>query len=255
MFDLSNRVAVVTGGESGIGRSCAALLRRQGAQCVVWDVAGSPDIQCDVSEEAQVEAAIQGTIKRFGSPSLLVAAAGLGGWPGTIVETEMSQWDRTFAVNLRGVVLSMRAVARAMIDARSDGAIVLIGSINGVQAFSGTAAYSASKAGVFHLARIAARELGPHGIRVNAIGPGYTATPMAEPLLQMPDLCAEVIENTPLRRVGTPEDVAEAAVGVMKMSWVTGQGFMADGGFGLSTWRDWYPSLKAGTASSSKGET
>ncbi|MGE0387360.1 MAG: SDR family NAD(P)-dependent oxidoreductase [Gammaproteobacteria bacterium] len=237
MLDLNGRIAVITGGASGIGAACAAALEREGVRVARWDMADGPGvIGCDVADAAAVANAIDRTVARYGPPTLLVAAAGVadGHW---IVDMEPAAWDRVLGVNLRGVMLSVQAVARTAIAAGSNGSMVLISSVNGVVADPGLSAYSASKAAVYHFARVAARELGPHGIRINAVGPGPTETPMLRGALDLPGYREEILRRTPLGEVGTPERIAEAVTGLMKMEWVTGQALMVDGGASLTTGR------------------
>ena len=236
MLTLQNRVAVVTGGSSGIGAACMELLEIEGVKAVSWDIAGKNGPRCDVSDPKSVGAAMEWTLKNVGSPSLLVASAGMP-TGGPLIDMIPEEWDRTFAVNTRGVMLALQAVARTTRDAKSDGSMVLVSSVNGYIADPGVGAYGASKAAVFHLARIAARELGPSGIRVNAVGPGPTETPMLKSLLDNATFRDEVIRRTALREVGTPERVAEAIVGLMKLDWITGQAIMVDGGSSLNTGR------------------
>ena len=150
---------------------------------------------------------------------------------------DVATWDHVLGVNLRGVMLSVQAVAREIVAAKTDGAMVLISSVNGIVADPGISAYSASKAAVYHFARVAAREFGPLGIRINAVGPGPTDTPMLKPSLDKPGYRDEVLRRTPLGEVGTPDKIADAVVGLLKMDWVTGQGLMADGGSSLNTGR------------------
>jgi NAD(P)-dependent dehydrogenase (short-subunit alcohol dehydrogenase family) len=236
MFDLQKRVAVVTGGASGMGAACVAALAREGAVAVSWDVAGTCDVRCDVSDATAVSRAVHETRERFGSPSLLVACAGIA-LHAPVVDMKVEDWDRVFGVNMRGVMLSTQAVAREIMAAGGKGAMVLIASANGVQADPGLSAYSAAKAGVFHFARVAAREFGPSGIRINAIGPGPTETPMMKGYLSSQDYRDEVIRRTPLGEVGQPEYIAEAVVSLLKLEWVTGQAIMVDGGSSLNTGR------------------
>lgn len=237
MLNLNERVAVVTGGASGIGAACADLLEQQGARVARWDLARADNvIQCDVSDAASVKAAMTGTVQKFGRPSLLVAAAGIADHT-NILDMDVAIWDRVLGVNLRGVMLAVQAVAREIVAAKSDGAMVLIASVNGIVADPGLSAYSASKAGVNHLARIAARELGPHGIRVNAIGPGPTATPLLKTAMEIDGYLDEVKRRTPLGEIGTPNKIAESVVSLLRMDWITGQAIMADGGSSLTTAR------------------
>jgi len=236
MLKLQGRVAVVTGGASGIGAACVELLRQHGALPVVWDLAGTADVHRDVSDPASIAAGIKLTEERFGHPSLLVACAGIV-HNGTIKDMDVSDWDRVFAVNMRGVMLSVQAVAREIMTARSDGAMVLIASVNGVVADPGLSAYSAAKAAVCHFSRVAAREFGPYGIRINAVGPGPTETPMLSRLLEKPGYRNEVVQRTALRAMGTPQLIAEAVVSLLQLEWVTGQALMVDGGSSLNTGR------------------
>jgi NAD(P)-dependent dehydrogenase (short-subunit alcohol dehydrogenase family) len=237
MLTIAGRTAVVTGGASGIGAACAALLEQEGAKVARWDLQAGPNvIPCDVTDPASVAAAMERTRAQSGAPSLLVAAAGVAdGKP--ILDMDAGTWDRVLGVNLKGVMLAVQAVAREIVAAGADGSMVLISSVNGVVADPGLSAYSASKAGVYHFARVAAREFGPLRIRVNAIGPGPTDTPMMTNNLAMPGYREEVIRRTPLGEVGTPRHIAETAVGLIKMDWVTGQALMADGGSSLNTGR------------------
>lgn len=243
MLNLQDRTAVVTGGASGIGSACADLLEREGVRVARWDIQASTQrrvsggvIDCDVSNAASIADAMKLTIDRLGSPSLLVAAAGIGSFK-PILEMDTATWERTLSVNLRGVMLSVQAVAREIVAAKSDGAMVLIASVNAVVADAGAAAYSASKAGVCQLARVAAREFGPYGIRVNAMGPGATDTPMIAPALALPGYREEIIRRTPLGDVATPQQIADGVVNLMKMDWATGQILMVDGGSSLNNGR------------------
>jgi NAD(P)-dependent dehydrogenase (short-subunit alcohol dehydrogenase family) len=251
MLELRDRIAIVTGGGSGIGAACMRLLAERGARPVAGDITGG-DIVCDVSAEPAVKAALDETIARYGAPSLLVAAAGVSN-AGAIPDLSIEDWDRTFAVNARGVMICMKILSGAMIAHRLDGSMVLVSSINGHVADPGLIAYSATKAALHHMSRVAARELGPFGIRINCVGPGPTATPMLQPMLDIPEYNAEIIRRTPLRDVGTPERIAEAIVGLMQMEWVTGQSLLVDGGASLSTARTaWQaPNINASPATPS----
>ncbi len=236
MFDLRNRVAVITGGASGIGAACAAALYEAGAVPVVWDLAPTADIRCDASDEAAVDAALTQTEQQFGTPSILIASAGVS-IPGRIVDLPVDDWDRTISVNLRGVFLGVRAISRRLIDKGIDGSLLLVSSVNGSIADPGVSAYSASKAAVDHFARVAAVELGPHSIRVNSIAPGPTITPMVAHLTSREDWLETTGAVTPLGQLGTPELIAQAALNILKSEWVTGTTIRADGGAALMTAR------------------
>ena len=230
--------AVVTGGASGIGSAVVARLRAAGHTAVVWDVKGG-DIGCDISDPDSVSAAIGKTVAEHGTPDRLVACAGIGA-SGLLLSQTVADWRRVIDTNLTGTWLTMRAVAQAMVDAGSGGSIVAVSSISGTLADRDMGAYCVSKAGIDMLVRIAATEWGPHGIRVNAVGPGVTRTPMLGAAEQLPGWVDGLKERTALGRLGEPDDVAEAIVAVLEMSWVTGQTVFADGGLALHSPIDAY---------------
>lgn len=237
MLELKDRVGVVSGGASGIGAACVRELATAGVTAVSWDLSPDADVHCDTSDEGSVRAALDETVERFGVPSLHVAAAGKSGFAGPIVDIPVEEWDSLFAVNTRGVFLTTRTIAKRMIAEGLDGSIVTLGSVQGVIPDPALAIYSAAKAAVFQFTRVAAIELGPHGIRVNGIGPGPTMTPMIAALADSPEWRATTEAVTPLRRVGTAEDVAEVIVNVMRSSWLTGQCILTDGGSSLMSAR------------------
>lgn len=220
--------AIVTGGGSGIGAAAAARLRSAGADVVTWDLKGG-DITCDISDSESVTAALAQTP---GVPTRLVACAGVGA-SGSLLDEDPAQWRRVLDVNLTGTWLTMRAVARAMIEAGTGGSIVAVSSISGSIADRDMGAYCVSKAGLDMLVRVAAAEWGVHGIRVNAVGPGVTRTPMLAKPEHLPGWVEGLTERTALGRLGEADDVAEAIVAVLEMSWVTGQTVFADGGLAL----------------------
>ncbi|NIL85890.1 3-alpha-hydroxycholanate dehydrogenase (NADP(+)) [Rhodococcus fascians] len=251
-MDLQGRVAVVTGGASGIGAASVELLRESGAVPVSWDLGGSPDIKVDVSDATAVGAAIAETVERFGRPTLLVAAAAVP-HRSLIIDHDVEAWDRVFAVGMRGVMLSIQAVARTAIEEGTGGSFVLISSNNGILADRYLSAYSSVKAGVNHLARVAARELGEHDIRVNAIGPGPTETQMLAKNLQIPGYVEKIEQVTPLGRIGTSHDIADSIVNLMRAGWITGQVVQSDGGASLTTPRGDSRSAGQATANGSNG--
>jgi NAD(P)-dependent dehydrogenase (short-subunit alcohol dehydrogenase family) len=229
---------VVTGGGSGIGRATAQRLRAAGNDVIVWDIEGG-DIVCDISDPASVSAAIEETIAGHGTPDRLVACAGVGA-SGLLLQQSPQDWRRVIDTNLTGTWLTMRAVAQAMVDAGSAGSIVAVSSISGTLADRDMGAYCVSKAGIDMLVRVAASEWGAHGIRVNAVGPGVTRTPMLANPEQLPGWVEGMTDRTPLGRLGEADDVAEAIVAVLEMSWVTGQTIFADGGLALHSPIDAY---------------
>lgn len=235
---MSAATAVVTGGGSGIGRSVADRLRAAGNDVVVWDIQGG-DIDCDISDPDSVSAALDRTIAGHGVPSRLVACAGIGA-SGLLLEQTPADWRRVIDTNLTGTWLTMRAVAQAMVEQGSGGSIVAVSSISGTLADRDMGAYCVSKAGIDMLVRVAATEWGGHGIRVNAVGPGVTRTPMLANPEQLPGWVAGLTERTALGRLGEADDVAEAIVAVLELTWVTGQTVFADGGLALHSPIDSY---------------
>jgi NAD(P)-dependent dehydrogenase (short-subunit alcohol dehydrogenase family) len=230
--------ALVTGGASGIGREVAGLLRDAGHDVVVWDLSDA-DIACDVSDPNAVAAAMERTVREHGAPTRIVTCAGIGA-SGLLLKQQPVQWERVLAVNLTGTWLTIRAGAQAMIDAGVAGSIVAVSSISGTVADRDMGAYCVSKAGVDMLVKIAAVEWGSYGIRVNAVGPGVTRTPMLEDAARLPGWVDGLSERTPLGRLGEAADVAGAIVGVLELPWVTGQIVHADGGLALHSPIDAY---------------
>ena len=234
--------AVVTGGGSGIGSAVVDRLREAGNEVVAWDIKGG-DIACDVSDPDAVSSAIGKTLTDHGTPDRLVACAGVGA-SGLLLDATHADWRRVIDTNLTGTWLTMRAVARAMVDAGTGGSIVSVSSISGTIADRDMGAYCVSKAGVDMLVRVAAAEWGKHGIRVNAVGPGVTRTPMLAQAEQLPGWVAGLTERTALGRLGEADDIAEVIVSVLEMSWVTGQILLADGGLALHSPIDAYGQMQ-----------
>jgi NAD(P)-dependent dehydrogenase (short-subunit alcohol dehydrogenase family) len=230
--------ALVTGGASGIGREVAGRLREAGDDVVVWDQVGG-DIDCDIGDPEAVTAAMSQTVREHGVPSRVVACAGIGA-SGTLLTESVDQWQRVIGVNLTGTWLTIRAAAQAMIDAELAGSIVVVSSISGTVADRDMGAYCVSKAGLNMLVKIAAVEWGRYGIRVNAVGPGVTRTPMLGEPEQLPGWVESLSERTALGRLGEAADVAAVIVGVLELPWVTGELIHADGGLALHSPIDAY---------------
>jgi NAD(P)-dependent dehydrogenase (short-subunit alcohol dehydrogenase family) len=228
---------IVTGGGSGIGRAVVDRLRAAGHDVVVWDLQRG-DIDCDISDPDSVAAALARTVADHGRPERLVACAGVGA-AGLLLEQTPEDWQRVIDTNLTGTWLTMRAVAKVMVEG-SGGSIVAVSSISGTLADRDMGAYCVSKAGIDMLVRVAAAEWGTHGIRVNAVGPGVTRTPMLANPEQLPGWVEGLTERTALGRLGEADDIAEAIVAVLEMSWVTGQTIFADGGLALHSPIDSY---------------
>ncbi len=243
---LADRVAVITGGASGIGRATVLRFLAEGAAVVVGDLnadgakdlideAGTPDrvtfIRTDVAEEHDVEALISAATERYGRLDVVFNNAGSGGAFGPLTEISVEHWDRTFAILTRGVFLGIKHGARAMIAQGTGGSIINTASIAGLTGGSGPQAYSAAKAAVVNLTLNAAVELAPHRIRVNAICPGVIFTPLAvgtreEQMVQM----VEALQPWPERGAG--DDIAGAALWLAgdDSRFVTGDAIRVDGG-------------------------
>ncbi len=239
---MTASTALVTGGASGIGREVAGQLRDAGHDVVVWDLSDG-DIACDVSDPDAVAAAMERTVRERGVPTRIVTCAGIGA-SGLLLEEQPAQWERVLAVNLTGTWLTIRAAAQAMIDAGVGGSIVAVSSISGTLADRDMGAYCVSKAGVDMLVRVAAVEWGSYGIRVNAVGPGVTRTPMLADVERLPGWVDGLSERTALGRLGEAADVAGAIVGILELPWVTGQVVHADGGLALHSPIDAYGQLQ-----------
>ena len=234
---LEGAVALVTGGARGIGAAVVQSLADAGARVGVLDAEPSdgPEalaLRCDVSDEGAVAAAVDRVAATLGSPTIAVLNAGVGGFS-TLLEMTSAEWDRVMGVNARGVFLCLRQVGRQMVGAGSGGAIVVTSSISGASAERGMGHYDASKAAVDQLVRVAARELGPSGIRVNAVAPGTTDTPLFAAAAAVPGYADRVAGRTPLGRLGQPGDIAAAVMALLGLDWVTGQVVVADGGLSL----------------------
>jgi glucose 1-dehydrogenase len=236
-------VAIVTGAGSGMGRATAIRLARDGYRVVVAEIdaaraagvaaeigeAALP-FAVDVSEAEGVEALLAGALEAFGRVDVMVANAGVPhGAP--FLELGEEVWERVLAVNLKGVFLCGQAAARAMVAGGHPGVIVNVASTYAEVTEGGAAAYSASKGGVRMLTKSMALELGPHGIRVNAVGPGWIRTGMNP--LDDPAQVAQLEPTIPLQRVGAPEDVADviAFLASQDARYVSGQTLFVDGGW------------------------
>jgi NAD(P)-dependent dehydrogenase (short-subunit alcohol dehydrogenase family) len=244
------RVAIVTGGASGLGEATARLVVAEGGRVVIADYGvergeavaaslgeGAAFAPCDVTDEAQVAAAVDLAIARFGRLDGAFANAGIVGVVGPLADTPMADWDRTMAVLARGVFVTVKHAARAMIAAGNGGSIALTSSVAGVQGGLGPHAYAMAKAGVIGLARSASAELAAHRIRVNAIAPGSIPTGMTAHVMSgNPDdvemAATRMSASSPLGRAGTPGDIAEAVLYFFSDagSYVTGQVLVVDAG-------------------------
>jgi len=231
--DLQGARAIVTGGASGIGAQCVAQLRDAGARVVALDVVDAPGadhaVRADVADEDAVVGGVRDAVAFLGGLDVAILSAGVGG-SAALLDLTTAEWDRVMNVNLRGAFVSLRECARAM---TGGGAIVAVTSVSGFLSERLMAHYSASKAGLAQLVRSAARELGARGIRVNAVAPGATDTPMFAATDRLPGYRDQVARRSALGRVGAAAEVAQAVVALCTLDWVTGQVLAADGGVSL----------------------
>jgi NAD(P)-dependent dehydrogenase (short-subunit alcohol dehydrogenase family) len=241
MLELDGRFAVVTGGASGIGAAVVQRLQHEGVRVASLDVqSGGPaelQIECDVTDEASIQAAFATVIDRFGALHYGFVNAGIAG-VGSFLNMPADEWDRVMRVNLRGAFLTMQCAGRAIRDSEAGGAIVATASSAGVLADLGMVHYSVAKMGIRQMVRVAARELGRFGIRVNAVAPGVTNTPMTEAAKGLPGFYDSLCERTPLGRLGETDDIADAVLALFALKWVTGQTLCADGGITLYSGTD-----------------
>jgi NAD(P)-dependent dehydrogenase (short-subunit alcohol dehydrogenase family) len=191
-------------------------------------------LRCDVGDEDAVVAAVSGAVDELGDVHLAVVNAGIGG-SAPILELETAEWDRVMRVNLRGAFVTLRECARAMVGRKVAGSIVTVTSVSGFLVERRMVHYSASKAALAHLTRVAARELGPYGIRVNAVAPGTTDTPLFTSTDRVPGYREQVSARAALGRVGTAAEIADVIVALCTLDWVTGQIVAADGGVSLAS--------------------
>lgn len=246
LLDLTGRAVIVTGGTSGIGRGIAARFAEAGAAVVVHyrssaaaaaavveriqsNGGNALAIQADVTRPEEVDRLVAQTVEALGRLDVLVNNAGT--YPlASLVEMTPEQWDEVVDSNLRNVFLCTQAAARRMLAQGDGGAIVNIASIEGLGPMPAHSHYDAAKAGVIMLTRAAAQELGPHGIRVNAVSPGLIWREGIEQ--QWPEGVARWQARVPLARLGRPEDIADACLFLASPAarWITGVNLVVDGG-------------------------
>lgn len=253
-MNAASKLAVVTGGDSNLGRDMAYALAAGG-----WDVAISHVMdeqlaiettahvqslgrrafhrRADAGVKRDVDAFFDAVVDHFGrAPDVLINNAGVQTWS-TLLDLEESQWDRVIRTNLKGCFLNTQKAAQLMIQAGHGGAIVNIGSACNQYAFPKLVDYTASKGGIEQFTKVSAIELGPHGIRVNCIAPGAIET--ARTKEEAPDYAGTWAKITPMRRVGTPQDVAHAVMFFVdpKSDFVSGQTLFVDGAaFTVPNW-------------------
>jgi len=246
---FEGKVGLVTGGTSGIGRETAVLFAKAGVKVVVAgrrELEGKETIElvraaggdglfvkADVSKASEVDGLIQKVVERFGRLDIAFNNAGTEGVWVPIVRQSEEDWDRTIGINLKGVWLCLKYEIRQMLKQGGGGAIVNMGSINGLIGAVGAAAYSASKHGVIGLTKAAALETAQSGIRINTVCPAAIETPMSERIFGAPAVHKYVLSCHPIGRFGRPGEIAEAVLWMCSdgASFMTGQSLVLDGGF------------------------
>ena len=249
LFDLSGRVALVTGASKGIGNATAEILAEHGAHVVLSSRkqvdldaeaerinARHPDLATAIAAHAgrpeDLQRLVAEVMGRFSRIDILVNNAATNPYMGPVLGAELAAWDKTFEVNLRGVFVLTKLVYEASMEARG-GAIVNIASIGGIRPGIGLGIYNVTKAGVIMLSRQLARELGGK-VRVNAVAPGVIKTRFAEALWGNEAILSRILAANPMGRVGVPEEVAAAVLFLASdaASYVNGEVLVVDGGGG-----------------------
>jgi NAD(P)-dependent dehydrogenase (short-subunit alcohol dehydrogenase family) len=246
--DLQGRVALITGGTSGIGRDTSILFAKQGAKVVITgrrEAEGNETIasvkaaggeglfvKSDVSKAADVQSAVQKTVEKFGRLDLAFNNAGIeGNWKPIIEQTE-EDWDTVININLKGTWFCLKFEIQQMLKQGGGGAIVNMSSVAGLMGAGGAGIYVASKHGVIGLTRTAALEYAAKGIRVNAVCPAVIETPMADRAFADPEISKRILAQHPIGRFGKPMEIAEAVLWLCsnKSSFMTGHYIVLDGG-------------------------
>ncbi len=247
LFDLSGKVAIVTGSSKGIGRAIAEGMAAHGARVVISSRKGdlceevasgirnegfeAIAIPCNISHKEQLEHLVSQTREQLGAIDILVCNAAVNPYYGGSLECPDSAFDKVMDVNIKSNHWLCQLVMPEMVE-RKDGAVIIVSSIGGLNGSPVLGAYCISKAADMQLARNLAVEYGPHNIRVNCIAPGLVKTDFARALWENPDLAEARERDTPLRRLGEPEDLAGIAIYLASRAgaWTTGQTFVVDGG-------------------------
>ena len=245
---LKDKVALITGGSSGIGRAVALAWAREGAKVVVSDVDRSGGgetveqvraaggeaifIAADVGKPEDCEALVRGAVEKFGRLDIACNNAGIGGPQAPTADYPLDGWAQVIAINLSGVFYGMKYQLPAMLK-NGGGAIVNMASILGAVGFAGAPAYTAAKHGVVGLTQAAALEYSAHGVRINAVGPGFIHTPMISALEDNQAVNDMLVAAHPIGRLGRAEEVAELVLWLSsdKASFVTGAYYPVDGGY------------------------
>lgn len=251
LFDLSGRVALITGGNSGIGLGMAEGLARAGAEVCIWGT--NPDknraasdrlrahgtrvesFLCDVGDEDAVEDTFQQTLQTFGRVDACFANAGVSGMAPSFAEMATEEWRRVLRINLDGAFFTLRAAARHMSGREGPGSLVATSSLAAIEGQPRGEHYAATKGALVAMIKALAVELARHDVRANAVLPGWVETPLASPLLDWDRFQEKVLPRVPARRWGVPDDFAGIAVYLASdaSAYHTGDLIVIDGGYSI----------------------
>lgn len=250
-FDLSGKVALVTGGNSGIGLGMARALASAGADVAIWGTNEEKNakaevelkalgtnvvaVRCDVGDEEQVVSAFADTLAALGKVDACFANAGTAGFAPSFMDMPLEEWRRVMRINLEGAFLTLREASRHMVKRGEGGSLVATSSLAAVEGQAKGQHYAATKGGIISMMKAIAVELARNEIRANTILPGWIETPMASPALNWDRFRDKVLPRVPARRWGVPDDFGGIAVYLASSAsaYHTGDTFMIDGGYSI----------------------
>ncbi len=246
-YSLANKIALITGGTRGIGRAISLRLAQAGADIAVCakrtdtftafnnEIAQlgrkSITLQADVGAMEDIDKMVNSVKEEFGRIDILVNNAAVSPFRGPVLEATERLWDKIISVNLKGAFFLSLATGKLMVE-QGSGNIINISSTGGIKPDPYLAVYSISKAGMLMMTKMLATEWGKYNIRVNAIAPSFIRTRFSQPIWDNPEVMARVKEQTPLQRIGEPEEVADAALFLASdaSSYISGQTIIVSGG-------------------------